>query len=152
VNGSQFTYTPTLMLAGEGTAGVQGAVGNLLLPGNDDSVVAMHSTCGSNSAAAVDSCSPNVKPNGELKSVSAPKGFYAAHYPWIMTQEDHGEMIQVQRELDPAARETLVTRMYGNFAETNSSSGWWVFKSNYRRIAGDESKTSGQLIKQYFTF
>ncbi len=152
VNGSQFTYTPTLMLAGEGTAGVQGAVGNMLLPGNDDSVVAMHSTCGANSATPVDSCSPSVKPNGELASVSAPRGFYAAHYPWIMTGEDHGEMIQVQRELDPAARETLVTRMYGNFAETQSSTGWWVFKTNYRRITGDESKTSGQLIKQYFTF
>ena len=152
VNGSQFTYTPTLMLAGEGTAGVQGAVGNLLLPGNDDSVVAMHSTCGANSSTPVDSCSATVKPNGELTSVKAPQGFYAAHYPWIMTQEDHGEMIKVQRELDPSARETLVTRTYGNFAETNQTTGWWLFKTNYRRIANDESRTSGQLIKQYFAF
>ena len=69
-----------------------------------------------------------------------------------MTQEDHGEMIEVQRALNPAARETLVTRSYGNFAETSSTSGWWVFKTNYRRIANDDSRTSGQLIKQYFSF
>jgi hypothetical protein len=61
-------------------------------------------------------------------------------------------MIKVQRELDPSARETLVTRTYGNFAETKQTTGWWVFKTNYRRIANDESRTSGQLIKQYFAF
>ena len=148
VNGSQFTYTPTLMVAGEGTAAWFGPITHMILPGNDDSVVAMHSTCGANSAAAVDSCSATIKANGELGKVSAPKGLYAAHYPWIMTQEEHNDMVKA----NPLPRETLVTRTYGNFAEVNSSTGSWIFKTNYRRIAGDEGKTSGQVIKQYFTF
>ena len=149
INGSQFTYTPTLMVAGEGTADWFGPITHLILPGNDDSVVAMHSTCGANSAAAVDSCVSNMKPNGELTNVSAPKGLYAAHYPWIMTQEEHNAMTNGSK---PSSRETLASRSYGNFAEVNSSTGFWIFKTNYRRINGDESKTSGQIIKQYFSF
>ena len=148
INGSQFTYTPTLMVSGEGTAAWFGPITHLILPGNDDSVVAMHSTCGANSAAAVDSCSPTIKANGELAKVSAPKGLYAAHYPWIMTQEEHNDMVKA----NPSPRETLVSRTYGNFVEVNSSTGWSIFKTNYRRIAGDEGKTSGQIIKQYFSF
>ncbi len=148
LNGSQSTYTPTLMVAGEGTAAWFGPITHLILPGNDDSVVAMHSTCGSNSPAAVDSCSATMKPNGELAKVSAPKGLYAAHYPWIMTGEEHNDMVKGKA----SPRETLVTRTYGNFAEVNSSTGFWIFKTNYRRIDGDEGKTSGQIIKQYFSF
>ena len=81
--------------------------------------------------------------------VSAPKGLYAANYPWLMTGEEHNAMVHGNK---PGSRETLVTRAYGNFAEVQSSSGWWLFKSNYRRIAGDEGLTSGQIIKQNFSF
>lgn len=147
INGSQFTFTPTLMVSGEGTADWFGPLTHLILPGNDDSVVAMHSTCGANSAAAVDSCSASMKPNGELANVSAPKGLYAAHYPWIMTGEEHNAMVNGSKA---GANDSLVNRNYGNFAEVNSSTGWWIFKTNYRNIAGDKTKTTGQIIKEYF--
>jgi hypothetical protein len=149
INGSQFTYTPSLMVAGEGTADWFGPITHMILPGNDDSVVAMHSTCGGNSVQAVDSCSSSVAANGKLTNMVAPSGLYAAHYPWIMTGEEHNDMTKGQ---NPGARETVVNNIYGNISQVNSSTGFWFLKTNYRRVAYDESQTTAQIIKNYFTF
>ncbi len=148
INGSSLTFTPTIMVAGEGTSGLEGSLAHMILPGNDDSVVAMHSTCGGNTADPVDSCVSNMKPDGELTSVSAPSGRYQAHYPWIMTEEDHMEMVGGD---DSSAHESLTLQGYGSFNTTESSSGWWIWTTTYRRIS-DDSKPSGQLIQEHFSF
>lgn len=57
------------------------------LPGDDDGVVAPHSSCGATTAGDFNSCVGNVALSGKLTSVKAPSSRYPQHYPVLMSDK-----------------------------------------------------------------
>ena len=86
---------PRLRFVGGGTQffGVTGP----FLPGTDDGVVALHSTCGGTQAGSYDSCVSDVAMDGKRTGTNAPNGLYHNHYPILMGDEvNHGEVINTE--------------------------------------------------------
>ena len=86
---------PRLRFVGGGTQflGVTGP----FLPGTDDGVVALHSTCGGTQADSYDSCVSDVAMDGKRTSTNAPDSLYHNHFPVLMGDEvNHGEVINTE--------------------------------------------------------
>ena len=68
--------------------------------GNDDSVVASHSSCGASSARSFGSCSSSIDTDGRLKSQSdAVNSFMPNHYPMMMSatqQPNHHYLLKMR--------------------------------------------------------
>lgn len=64
--------------------------------GYDDSVVPMHSACGSASAEELESCSSSIRTDGKVTSVSkSPSSLWFNHFPILMGDStDHFEIIE----------------------------------------------------------
>ncbi|GAA3936782.1 hypothetical protein [Litoribacillus peritrichatus] len=64
-----------------------GFVTHLLIKGQDDSVVPLHSSCGSSEPKSYDSCVSNRKLDGETTWLAnAPSSLYDHHYPFIQSE------------------------------------------------------------------
>ncbi len=152
-NGSSLIRMPAFMIAGNGTMALN--IVKPFLKGTSDGLVAMHSACGGNKWEAYESCSKELAPNGEIKSQSAPAN-YAYHYPYIMTTEGHlSEMHpgSSNSDLDKYSEtETLISN-YGSWSNVETeyySTGWWLWKKNYKNIKNDESRTLGEIVATHF--
>lgn len=86
---------PNLRIAGTGDE-LFGLVTHPLITGGDDSVVPLHSACGSNREESIDSCVSDLAVDGRVKYVSKhPSGYYDYHYPIIMSENTpHNNMPQ----------------------------------------------------------
>ena len=88
--------TPRLRFAGTGSEYLR--ITKAFLPGKDDAVVGLHSSCGSRTIGSFDSCDRNVRANGALRSASAPSSLYFNHFPVLMGADtDHFEAISNDR-------------------------------------------------------
>lgn len=144
INGSDYTYTPTLMIAGSGSMAL-----NIVKPflyGTSDGLVAMHSGCGGNRVGSYDSCSSDVAPNGAIKGQSAPSGFYRYHYPYIMTTEGH---LTVKNPSSTETETLISNRGLSNISTENKSKWYWRYDYSY--IKNDE-RNMGQIIGDHFNF
>ncbi|MCH8529421.1 MAG: hypothetical protein LAT65_01090 [Saccharospirillum sp.] len=97
--------------------------------GYDDSVVPLHSACGSILAERVESCSSQIRTDGKVTSVSrAPTGLWHNHYPVLMGDKtDHFEIISAQRsgKLVPVVNHQNLGGLNLNFVEEQYWSWWY---------------------------
>lgn len=88
--------TPRLRFAGTGSAFLR--ITKAFIPGKDDAVVGLHSSCGSRTIGSFDSCDRNVQANGAVRRARAPSSLYFNHYPVLMgSGTDHFEAISDDR-------------------------------------------------------
>lgn len=97
--------------------------------GYDDSVVPLHSACGSIFAERVESCSSQIRTDGKVTSVSrAPTGLWHNHYPVLMGDKtDHFDIISAQRsgKLVPVVNNQTLGGLNINFVEEQYWSWWY---------------------------
>lgn len=128
-------------------------VSGLFLPGTDDGVVASHSSCGAASAAAFNSCAGQVGFDGKLATQSRPvTAFMPYHYPMLMSASYTHESILTQRQqgqvtLANASINFTDKTSYG-FDSDDISSGWWLFRANYRVVRGSDQSSLSELVYQ----
>lgn len=90
---SNFTQrVPRLRMVGGASDFV--GVTSPFLPGDDDGVVAPHSSCGSSVVGDFNSCVSTVSLGGKLTSVKAPSSRWPLHYPVLMSDKySHGSLL-----------------------------------------------------------
>lgn len=138
-----------MVAAGNDYFGISG----LFLPGTDDGVVASHSSCGAATVAAFSSCTNQVGFDGKLTAQSQPVNtFMPFHYPMLMSDHYSHQSILTERQqgqvtiansLVKATDETT----YG-FDSDDISSGWWLFRTNYRIVRGSDQFSLSELVYQ----
>ncbi len=145
------TEIPRLRFVG---TGIQYAgVTKPIIKGGDDSVVPLHSACGSVSAGHYESCVPGVAMNGERISVAAPKGLLVNHYPVLMSEGVHHSGVIGEQSGNS------ITYAYNNFSidgvgvrfdtkvETVKRPWWkfWVHDRTYQKVRGGENSTMSEV-------
>ena len=92
---AELPAVPHLRIAASGDE-IFALLTHAVIPGRDDSVLPLHSTCGAAIKGAYDSCVSDLAMNGRVKSVSnAPKAYYDYNYPIIMSEHTpHNDMPQ----------------------------------------------------------
>ena len=111
------------------------------LPGADDSVVSLHSSCGSSSKASYDSCSKSISTQGVIKSISkAPSNFWFNHFPILMGDDtNHSETVSNSRSGDFT---TVVNNVYLGVNvdfNTTTSRKWWAWWKKVRTVRNGSS-------------
>jgi len=141
---------PRLRFAGAGSDffGATGA----FLPGEDDGVVASHSSCGAASVASYNSCSRNVAFDGKLTSASGPSGFMPYHYPMLMSEGySHNDTIGSAAKDEVTAANSGASYLNGDrlqFSTYDETRGWWIFSSRYRVVRNSNSTSMSALVYQ----
>lgn len=141
---------PRLRFAGAGSdfLGATGA----FLPGEDDGVVASHSSCGASSAASFNSCSRSVAFDGKLTSVSGPSGFMPYHYPMLMSEGySHSAVIGNSAKDEITAANSGASYLNGDrlqFSTYDETRGWWIFSSRYRVVRNSNNTSMSALVYQ----
>lgn len=141
---------PRLRFAGAGSdfLGATGA----FLPGEDDGVVASHSSCGASSAASFNSCSRSVAFDGKLTSVSGPSGFMPYHYPMLMSEGySHSDVIANSAKDEITAANSGASYLNGDrlqFSTYDETRGWWIFSSRYRVVRNSNNTSMSALVYQ----
>jgi len=140
--------TPRLRFVADGNAylGITGG----FLKGNDDSVVASHSSCGASSAKSFGSCSQSIDTDGRLKSQGdAVNSFMPNHYPMMMSDSySHNEIHNAQRKgnVTIAMNNIGVDDQNVGFTTFDETTGTWFWKKQYRYIKDSNSKSASALI------
>lgn len=117
-----------------------------LLRGGDDSVVPLHSACGSARAESVYSCSRSIKIDGQLTSASGPRTLMYNHFPIVM-----GKDMQ-HTEIDYNGTLVAVNngKNFGHFTydvnEKTRTTGWWIFKKKFRTIDKPSSTQAVEFL------
>lgn len=139
---------PRLRFAGAASAFL--GMTSPFLPGNDDGVVAPHSSCGASAAASFDSCSGSVAFDGKLTSQVGVSNFMPYHYPMLMSQDyTHSNLIDAARRGNVTAVYSSRTYLNGkalSFTTYDESRGWWIFASKYRVVKGSETYSMSDLL------
>ncbi len=142
---------PRLRFVGGGTqfAGVTGP----FLPGTDDGVVALHSTCGGTQAGSYDSCVSDVAMDGKRTGTDAPGSLYHNHFPVLMGDEvNHGEVINTEsgNTLTYAFNELSFGGVSVDFeTETFEQSPWWQLWGSgdtYQVVSDSEQSSMSGLV------
>jgi len=132
---TQNNVYPRLRFVGGGTqfAGITKG----FLQGADDSVVALHSSCGARFADDDDSCSNSIRINGQIRSADGPSSLYFNHFPIIMGERvDHEEARNNSR---PGGQLTTVVnnRSFGGINvdfSTTTGRKWWSWFRDVREV------------------
>jgi hypothetical protein len=141
---------PRLRFAGAGSdfLGATGA----FLPGEDDGVVASHSSCGAATAASFSSCSRSVAFDGKLTSVNGPSSFMPYHYPMLMSEGySHGGLIENTVQDEVTAASSSKSYLNGDrlqFSTYDERRGWWIFSSRYRVVRDSNNTSMSALVYQ----
>ncbi|MDP5149524.1 hypothetical protein [Rheinheimera baltica] len=141
---------PRLRFVGAGSDFL-GATGGFL-PGEDDGVVASHSSCGASSVASFNSCSRSVAMDGKLASVSGPSSFMPYHYPMLMSEGySHSDMINNSAKDEITAANSRGSYLNGDTLQFNTydeKRGWWIFSSRYRVVSNSNNTSMSALVYQ----
>ena len=80
---------PHLKIAGAGRGVTyQGVdITGLLIPGEDDGVVPLHSACGSRYDVSLSSCSKTTRLDGSRRSANGPNGYFYNQFPILMAKD-----------------------------------------------------------------
>ncbi len=138
---SSIDATPRLRFVGTGEYSGYGWIANLILKGSGDSVVPLHSACGSASSGNYASCAKNVSIEGESVSVSAPNNLWDYHYPTLMGENvDHSHIVGTTTGKSLVYLSTLpgsnvggMNTNFDTYTKTKTvkfevtSSNWWKF-------------------------
>lgn len=138
---------PRLRFVGGGTEyfGLTGG----FLPGTDDGVVALHSACGGNAIAKVDSCVNYRALDGKASSVRAPSGLWHNHYPVLMGKKTHhGGTVRQQTGVELAYVNANFNAAGVSLAlDTQSrTSGWWLWKNTYHTVKNSAGRSMSQVL------
>ena len=138
----QNNSTPRLRVAGAGDAFARITKG--FIRGYDDSVVGMHSACGARRAGDVESCSSNVRSNGQLANARGPGSLLHNHFPIIMgDRADHDELRNNNR-FGGNLTTVVNNRSFGgirvDFA-TNTKRRSWSWFTKVREVNGSSRKS-----------
>jgi hypothetical protein len=141
---------PRLRFAGAGSdfLGVTGA----FLPGEDDGVVASHSSCGAAAVGSYNSCSRSVAFDGKLTSTNGPSGFMPYHYPMLMSEGySHGDTILNSAKDEVTSANSRANYLNGDnlqFSTYDEKRGWWIFSSRYRVVNHSNKTSMSALVYQ----
>ncbi|MBF0239466.1 MAG: hypothetical protein HQM12_17320 [SAR324 cluster bacterium] len=189
LNQASLTYTPTLMVAGTGANSLSEKLSAQFLPGTNDSVVPLHSSCGDVTIEGIESCSSkivlklsanltkggryNYKRDclernwlGTCKTYSSyyyddvatgPTGVYAYHYPWIMSEGTHFNLVHSE---NASAKEVLLYYGHSNdnyttaqrYSLTIDDTAWSDWVGNDFREISDDQLTVLELVKKHLSF
>ena len=120
------------------------------LPGNDDGVVAPHSSCGSAIVAGYDSCSSSIATDGKLTSQYGVSSLMPQHFPMLMSAVySHAGTIANQVQGDVTVVRNAATFLNNDSMRFNSydeKRGWWIFSSTYRVVSGSGSNSMSDLV------
>ena len=123
------------------------------LPGKDDGVVALHSTCGGTQVGSYKSCVSDVRLDGKRTSVDAPNSLYYNHYPILMGKKvDHGQVINTEsgNTLTYANNGLSFSGVDVNFdTETYQDRPWWKFwgsADTYQVVSDSEQSSVSGLV------
>lgn len=122
------------------------------LPGNDDGVVASHSSCGASVAGDYSSCSVKVAFNGKLTAQSGGVSqFMPFHYPLLMGSDySHSSLIQQAHQGQVTTATDSVTMLSGQAIKPETSDEWyWLNGSYYRYVNGSESQSISEIAHSY---
>ncbi|WP_221795137.1 hypothetical protein [Oceanobacter mangrovi] len=123
---------------------------DLYIPGTDDGVVSMHSSCGSPSQASYDSCVSYRALDGEATSVSAPASLRYNYYPVLMGDDTHhGGTIgdQTGNTLSYVNASVSVGDGVNVSLQTQTTtSGWWLWKSTYNTVANSADYSMSETL------
>ena len=139
-----FNSVPRLRIA----AG-DGGITSAFISGGDDGVVPLHSACGSSRADGIGSCSRSIDLDGRLTSADGPRSFLFNHFPIIMAEDlAHTE----PADNIPSGRLVAVNnnRSFSgidvSFDERSFSTGFWIFRRNFRIIDKPNSQSLGAFL------
>lgn len=138
---------PRLRFVGTGTEFL--GITKPFMPGKDDSVVPLHSACGSNRAASYDSCSSGIRNNGVLRSASAPSALLASHYPILMGEKvNHSQHINNDRVGGIYAPITNNVSANGIVVDFDESTGrkWWSWGARVRSVDDSQRKSMSENV------
>jgi len=151
-----FPSIPHLRVAGTGDE-FYGFATHLLIKGSDDSVVPLHSACGSHKANYYESCSRDLRISGKVAyEYYAPKfsDLYDYHYPLVMSESlQHNHMQGGKTGNQMTFIESVANQYNGGSAatvglhfQTKNVYEWWDFFSKYRYIKNAKSRSITQVL------
>lgn len=121
------------------------------LPGDDDGVVAPHSSCGSSVVGSYNSCSSSVALDGKLTSKAAPSSRWPMHYPMLMSdQYSHGGLIGASRAGKATTAAAAVSYKDGKSFRVSYTDTYYGFPyyATWRYVKGSESSALSPLVYQ----
>ena len=152
---------PRLRFAGGGDDAYM--TSKAILNGTDDSVVALHSSCGAINARGIDSCSNRVEMDGWVDSANGPDGLVYNNYPILQGQSiSHAGIMSFYGDTNAIDEELAYVR---NSFSSNGLSvsfdtyvydykpwwyGFWASADQYQYVRGSGDKMVSEII--YDTF
>jgi hypothetical protein len=144
---------PRLRFSGSGKV-LATRLTKMFIPGESDGVVPAHSSCGSASPEAIDSCSNHVRYDGKVSKVTGPSGLLHNHFPVLMS-DDYGHL-QITRDI-PRGRSTYVQNNFNNnglkvdietYIQKKTTGGWIRKKKtrNYQYVEGSLKKSFTRTV------
>ncbi len=120
------------------------------LPGEDDGVVAAHSSCGASTAVNVDSCSRSVAFDGKIASQSrGVVSFMPQHYPIMMSSKySHAATVGAQPKGQITTANNSATFLNSGRVAVSTydeKRGFWVFSSHYRVVTDSNRYSMSEL-------
>lgn len=142
------TSTPRLRFIADGDD-FFGAT-SLFIPGNDDGVVATHSSCGGSQPGSFGSCSSSIALDGQIteQNDSVP-GLMAYHYPLLMSVNySHNNLrdATARGEVTVALSEANFDGKTVSFNTFDETTGTWFWKKYYRYVTGSDQVSASELI------
>lgn len=123
---------------------------SLFIRGNDDGVVATHSSCGASRVDAFGSCSTSIDTDGRLKQQNdAVTGFMAYHYPMLMTDNYSHNNIRESKHRGEVTVAIGRANVGGNLVSYNTydkTTGAWFWKKHYRYVNQSDRLSASALI------
>lgn len=140
---------PRLRFAGDASDYL--GVTSPFIQGNDDGVVGSHSSCGGNRQARFGSCSRIIDFNGKSENQNdAVSGFMPYHYPMLMSESySHGSLLEPRNKgkvTVASSQQNLLSGEQIKFNTYTTTSGWWLWKSNYVYVQKSNKDSMSELI------
>ncbi|MFC4701149.1 hypothetical protein ACFO4O_13325 [Glaciecola siphonariae] len=114
------------------------------IQGEDDSVVPLHSACGSNRKGDYNSCSSGIRNNGVLRSARAPSALLANHFPVLIGERvNHSQHINNDRVggvYAPIINNVSANGLVIDFAESTGRR-WWSWGARVRSVDNSNRKS-----------
>lgn len=123
------------------------------LPGEDDGVVAAHSSCGASAVDSFDSCSRAVAFDGKIASQSrGVANFMPQHFPIMMSAKySHAATVGAQPKGPITTANNSATFLNGGRVAVSTydeSRGFWIFSSRYRVVTDSNRYSMAELASR----
>lgn len=126
-----------------------GFITHLFIKGHDDSVVPLHSSCGSVYANSYDSCVWNRTLDGKVTMwADAPGSYYNHHYPFIQIENlrhNGHQWDDTGNRMAPLVTEGQIADIT---IDVNTRTTWDIFLNKYIRVRDADHKTVAQVLAE----